>query len=275
MLRSILTYTILLISGSLAAQPENDHCENALDITPFAFNRLDYLDYFVSTGFSGATVDASNYGSSNCWGYAESTTPAYPDVWLKSTLQADAHLVQFYTFYGVDTFQISTYIGTCSNLFQNDCYTVAPDDTLLQYGVTLNYIPHDSAHALYFQIKAPVSSTNVIDIHIHYEIYYSFTYYFAYSTPASTSNTSSTNTAAGISPVIRLFPSPASDEITLESTDEIKNLEVTNLTGNRMLFDKVNYHKTILDISTLSPGMYYMRIETNNGWAIRNFAVVR
>jgi hypothetical protein len=271
----ILVLSLLALSEEGKTQPVNDDCENAIDITPFAFNAIDAYDYFITTQFSGATVDGSNYGSNYCFGYTENTTPSFPDVWLKTTLQASANLVQFYSFYGVDTLQISTYIGTCSSLFQNDCYTFFPEDTLFQYGATLHYIPHDTAHALYFQIKAPETSTNSIEIHIHTGIAYTSTFYFTYSNPAVTNNTTSTNKVNRSTPDIRLFPMPVKDAFTIESTDEITLLEVYNMTGKRMVYEKLNSHSATIGLSQLSSGMYFLKIETKNGWAIRNFVVAQ
>lgn len=273
MLRTILTYAILLIFGSLAAQPENDNCENAKDITDVAFNLDTFEDLYTFTEFSGATVDASNYGSNMCWfGYAEQTTDAFPDVWLKSNLHLSYNLAQVVTFYTQDSFELATYFGTCDNLYQSECFTMAPGDTTFNSSLFLEYAPHDIDHSMYFQLKAP-STTYDFQIEFDQNVYFLVTYYFGYDNPADTSNTTSTNSTNQPFPIIKLFPMPAREYINIESTDEIKFLEVFNLTGKRLLTEQVNSSSAKINTNQLSPGMYFIKIETKNGWSIQNFAV--
>ena len=64
---------------------------------------------------------------------------------------------------------------------------------------------------------------------------------------------------------IKIFPNPATDKITLEVTGEIgeRNLVIVNLEGQQLLTRQITEPKTIIDISSLPSGIYFMR-ETND-----------
>lgn len=258
---------------NLFGQPVNDNCENALDITSIAFNLEAYEDLFVDTEFSGATVDPLNYTSNYCYGYSGMTTSAFPDVWLKSTVQIGASLAQGVQAWGVDTFEIATYFGTCGNLFQNDCYTTPLEDTLWPHAFTLTYFPHDSAHSMYFQLKAPPDFNGHIGLQFFEGIGYLLLLYFQYDNPADTNTTTATDFSPTTKPVIKLFPSPAKEEITIESSEIINQYILISSTGQPIENKTVNSGKFKVDASSLSPGIYFLRVETNNGWGIRSFVV--
>jgi hypothetical protein len=266
----VLLYCLVCISFHLVGQPVNDNCENALDITSIAFNSQFGEDFYAWTDFAGATVDPLNYGSSNCFGHSLTTTPSFPDVWLKSTLNINSTLSQGILFWGEpDTFEIATYYGTCGNLFQSECYT---NYDSIMYGIIFSYFPHDSAHSMYFQLKAPRDITPGFQMQFT-QVYILSFLYFEYDTPADTNSTTSTNFSLNTKPDIKLFPSPSRDELTIESSDLIERMAIISLTGNIITYEKVNSDKSSIDVSSLSPGMYMLRIETNKGWGVQHFIV--
>lgn len=67
-------------------------------------------------------------------------------------------------------------------------------------------------------------------------------------------------------PTINLYPNPASDEMTIEfEGDEVHNVEITlfNTIGEDVLLGRNEniIHKTTIDISALSTGIYFMEID--------------
>jgi hypothetical protein len=72
---------------------------------------------------------------------------------------------------------------------------------------------------------------------------------------------------------ISLYPNPAVSEVTLQADNVITTVEVMDMTGNRVLYREINSDKSSLDISTLLPGIYLCRIQTEQGSTIKRLAV--
>ncbi|WP_370476564.1 T9SS type A sorting domain-containing protein [Tamlana flava] len=71
----------------------------------------------------------------------------------------------------------------------------------------------------------------------------------------------------------KLFPNPANDFLTLEiSPDAISStIEVFNVQGKLIKSMKMTNNSYILDISTISSGMYFIQLKTTNGMSIKKF----
>ncbi len=73
---------------------------------------------------------------------------------------------------------------------------------------------------------------------------------------------------------IRLFPNPTSDKLDFVLTDlnlsDINNVEVYNILGN-LVFQQGNLQSERMDVSYLSKGLYFLKIETNVGRKIIRF----
>jgi photosystem II stability/assembly factor-like uncharacterized protein len=67
------------------------------------------------------------------------------------------------------------------------------------------------------------------------------------------------------SQVIKAFPNPANDNITIEVSDQSTkgNLSILNLNGQELLQQTITKHLTILDITTLPTGVYFLRLINN------------
>ncbi len=64
-------------------------------------------------------------------------------------------------------------------------------------------------------------------------------------------------------PQISLFPNPASEELTVRTTCHGAELEITDLTGNVVKRIKTARATETINVRSLSPGVYFMKITLN------------
>ena len=58
----------------------------------------------------------------------------------------------------------------------------------------------------------------------------------------------------------KLYPNPASDNFTIEMENEVKSIEIYSLQGHKVM----NSNTKNVNVSSLSKGMYLVRIEDEN-----------
>lgn len=73
---------------------------------------------------------------------------------------------------------------------------------------------------------------------------------------------------------LEIFPNPARDQVTVNSSEMINTVEVYNLTGHRLREINPNDHSVQVNVSGLGMGVYIMRIHTANGVANHKFQVI-
>lgn len=85
----------------------------------------------------------------------------------------------------------------------------------------------------------------------------------AYSNPISLSISTNVEDIEPLDQIL-VFPNPTSDKLTIESKKAIKHLQLFNSAGVKQA---VNTDATysILDTSSLAPGLYFLKVETING----------
>lgn len=72
--------------------------------------------------------------------------------------------------------------------------------------------------------------------------------------------------AVDLSKNIAIYPNPASNLITIETTDlEIENIEIFDLTGRKVLEKNQLNNRNQLNVSQLTDGLYIINIKTNKG----------
>ncbi|MBW6478930.1 MAG: T9SS type A sorting domain-containing protein, partial [Bacteroidales bacterium] len=64
---------------------------------------------------------------------------------------------------------------------------------------------------------------------------------------------------------LTIYPNPASDIINFMSNDNIRNLEIFNLTGQKVYDTQVNYNQYKLDVAGLPQGFYLVRLTNMEG----------
>ena len=67
---------------------------------------------------------------------------------------------------------------------------------------------------------------------------------------------------------IALFPNPAYDELTIQSTEKINNVEITNLIGQTIYTNKFNTEKAEVDVAAMPAGIYFVKV---NNTTVRKF----
>jgi hypothetical protein len=74
-----------------------------------------------------------------------------------------------------------------------------------------------------------------------------------------------------------VYPNPASSHITVQSMVSGQSLVVSiyNTTGQLILNSTFDIRNSTFDISSLSSGVYYLHLQTNEGVGVKKFEVVR
>ena len=73
---------------------------------------------------------------------------------------------------------------------------------------------------------------------------------------------------------IKMYPNPSNDLVVIEAKD-IKHISINNLHGQQIYQGEVNSNTFIYDFGKQSAGLYFIRIETASGVAIKRVAVTR
>ena len=66
---------------------------------------------------------------------------------------------------------------------------------------------------------------------------------------------------------LSLYPNPAKNQINVNSTDNIRMIEIFNVQGQRV----INTTNTQIDLSGINAGSYVIRVTTDNGVTVKNF----
>lgn len=75
---------------------------------------------------------------------------------------------------------------------------------------------------------------------------------------------------------IEIFPNPASNQLFLNNSDIlIHDIFIYNIMGREIRRYSVNAPQKILDVSSLQPGMYFLKITTEHGILTRKVQVIR
>ncbi|MEL6846568.1 MAG: T9SS type A sorting domain-containing protein, partial [Bacteroidota bacterium] len=69
---------------------------------------------------------------------------------------------------------------------------------------------------------------------------------------------------------IKLFPNPASTQLSLRSSYQLQSVRISNLMGQEVMRQDLNQPQADLNISTLPAGVYMIQVETREGnWTSR------
>jgi hypothetical protein len=68
---------------------------------------------------------------------------------------------------------------------------------------------------------------------------------------------------------IDLFPNPFEDMITIESSETIKKIVMSDALGRSMEEFKVDDSRAKLNTFNLPPGIYFAKIETESGYSLK------
>ena len=81
------------------------------------------------------------------------------------------------------------------------------------------------------------------------------------------------HTIPGGTNMISMFPNPASDKVTITSDADITSVEVLNMTGKQVLFTSSVSKEVILNTSSLSKGVYFCKVKTEEGEQVERLVI--
>ena len=73
--------------------------------------------------------------------------------------------------------------------------------------------------------------------------------------------------------VISIYPNPTSDVINISSTSTITDYTIYNMIGNRVISTNVNASNVVVDMSTLTKGVYF--VEVNQNGTLTNKRIIK
>lgn len=72
---------------------------------------------------------------------------------------------------------------------------------------------------------------------------------------------------------VKIYPNPASANITILLPHSIEEVMVYNCAGAKLMEERVNSNSCLLDISSLSSGLYYLRIISQNEVIVKQIVI--
>ena len=72
---------------------------------------------------------------------------------------------------------------------------------------------------------------------------------------------------------IKIFPSPATNQLNIQSEEIIEEIRLINQLGQLIYSTKLNQLRTMIDISNLNSGIYVIKINTNNRISLRKIII--
>ncbi|MCD4788880.1 MAG: T9SS type A sorting domain-containing protein, partial [Bacteroidales bacterium] len=106
-----------------------------------------------------------------------------------------------------------------------------------------------------------------------YEYYVVAVYYFGESASSNPAYVLITGIEEPDADMFRIFPNPATDLVNVNSTYEIKTIQVLNNIGQVVIDEEVNTMNYKFNVSTFERGIYYIKLDTDEGQVIRKIAV--
>ena len=70
---------------------------------------------------------------------------------------------------------------------------------------------------------------------------------------------------------VSLYPNPTSNRLNISAADTIKNAEIYNLLGKRVMSLNINNTSESIDVSNLASGIYLIKYEVNNAVGTSKF----
>ena len=80
-----------------------------------------------------------------------------------------------------------------------------------------------------------------------------------------------TGVAEETKPIVSIYPNPVSDKLILEAEEEIKSVEIYNLTGIMVFSQEYNSNKVDMDLGALQGGVYFLKVATATSTETRRF----
>lgn len=72
---------------------------------------------------------------------------------------------------------------------------------------------------------------------------------------------------------VNIFPNPAEDKVSINSTEPIRQIELINYTGQTVLLKQMNDKEVTLNVNGLKPGIYIAQVKTEKGIEIKKIVL--
>jgi hypothetical protein len=72
---------------------------------------------------------------------------------------------------------------------------------------------------------------------------------------------------------IQLFPNPTNGKFKIHFTSKIDRIDLLNIMGNLVYSKRTNSREIEIEMSNLNPGLYIVKISTENGWVVKKLKV--
>ena len=106
-----------------------------------------------------------------------------------------------------------------------------------------------------------------------YEYYVIAVYYFGESGVSDNAYALITGINEIDASMFSIFPNPASDLVLVQSDLRIESYEVLNNTGQVVITVEVNGTNPTINVSQFESGIYYIKLRTSDGIALRKLAI--
>ena len=70
---------------------------------------------------------------------------------------------------------------------------------------------------------------------------------------------------------VKLYPNPANNRLTVEMESQFSTIEITNILGQAIYKADLTENQALIDLSNYRAGMYYVKLQSNNGMVIKKF----
>lgn len=160
--------------------------------------------------------------------------------------------------------------------WKEDSSIAVPDDrrAILSSGNNIFFLPGETIELHVAYTNAMVTGGNsdqVIDLIRTYADSLQY-YYHNNSMPCSNGTNVGLKPAKNQSPVLKISPNPASDNIAIQTNiEERYYLKLYNLIGKTLWYKNNNTGQSVVDISHLKPGIYLLEIGNKTKRSVRKF----
>lgn len=230
---------------TLFPPPANDECQGAIALTPGGV----YSDY-LTDGTNLAATDSSQAAPTTCFGFSGG------DVWFSVIVPASGNITietgnSTTGETGVDTV-VTAYTGDCSSVVQVGC-----DDDSAATG----------AYSLLPLTGLIPGSTLLLRV---YEYGNNNSGGFAISAYDASLKSDSFNNAN-----FSYYPNPVKNTLNLSYSQEISNVEIFNLLGQKIFSNVINAYNAQIDMSNFSKGAYIVRATSNVNDQVKTIKVLK
>jgi type IX secretion system substrate protein len=222
---------------TFAAPPANDECDTAATIA------VGVLMGDVSTdAMNGGATDSPQDGTVACNGFAGGDiwytmiVPPSGNVTIETTTDSNGD--------GIDTV-LTAYTGTCDSLTEVGCDDDGSPE--FDFGMSLLQVTGQNAGDLLYLRVYEYNNDN--------EGGFAITAY----------DESMLNTGTIEDSKFVVYPNPVKNILNLSNTQNIENVAVYNLIGQQVLVKELNVNHGQIDMSNLSSGTYFVKLNTANG----------